>query len=90
MTSETGYSVTRTKAQGAKSQPEIPTGVGSLATEPTGRGDSFFYRHAETALPKLWDQEVPKALKSLIQMGIVRSLDMNEDAGIGSNAPPLT
>jgi transposase len=53
------------------------------------RGGSFFYGHAGgVALPNLWNEEVPKALKSLIQMGIVRPLTMQNPSETGSGTPP--
>lgn len=89
---ETGSTVTRTMAQGAMVQPVSVIGNGNHATEPSGRGGSFFYGygtgHADTALPDLWDKDVPKALKSLISMGIARSLTLQQGTEIGSASPP--
>jgi transposase len=70
---ETGPAATRTMAQGATGQSGRKSGL--RATGPSGRGGSFFYGH-DGNLPDLWDGEVPKALKSLFQMGIARSLTM--------------
>lgn len=95
---ETGSTVTRTMAQGAMVQPVSVIGDGNHATGLSGRGGSFFYEnrigtgygteHADTALPDLWDKEAPKALKSLISMGIARSLTLQQGTEIGSNSPP--
>lgn len=84
---ETGITVTRTKTQGATRQ--IGRKPDLRATGSSGRGDSFFYEHVGVALPNLWDEEVPKALKSLIQMGIVRSLTMQSSSGTEAGTPPL-
>ena len=78
--------VTRTKIQGATRQEGRKSDL--RATGSSGRGDSFFYEHAGVALPNLWNEEVPKALKSLIQMGIVRPLTMQTGTETGSGTPP--
>lgn len=83
---ETEPTVTRTIVQGATGQ----TGRKPYlrATGYSGRGDTFFNEHADIALPNLWNEEVPGALKSLIQMKIVRSLTMQMGGEIGSENPP--
>lgn len=82
---ETAPTVTRTKTQGATRQVGRKSGL--RATGSSGRGDSFFFEHAGVALPNLWNEEVPKALKSLIQMKIVRPLSMQTGAEVGSGNP---
>lgn len=77
-----GATVARTTSQGAKIQPILTNGL--LATGTSGRGNTFFYEH----VPNLWDKEVPKALKSLIQMGVVRSLTLQSDTEKGLENPP--
>ncbi|HHT9124771.1 MAG TPA: zinc ribbon domain-containing protein [Candidatus Brocadiia bacterium] len=84
---ETGSTVTRTTAQGAMVQPVSVIGDGNHATEPSGRGGSFFYGHADTVLPDLWDKEVPEALKSLISMGVARRLTMQLETEMCSKTP---
>ncbi|HHT9108171.1 MAG TPA: hypothetical protein ACFYD9_05925, partial [Candidatus Wunengus sp. YC64] len=48
-------------------------------------GGSLFYQN--TVLPDLWEGDAPKAFKSLIQMGIVRSLTMQGTAKDGAENP---
>ncbi|MBI4697894.1 MAG: transposase [Nitrospirae bacterium] len=83
---ETVPTVTRTKIQGATRQEGRKSDL--RATGSLGSGDTFFYGHAGIALPNLWNEEVPKALKSLIEMKIVRSLSMQTSAETGSGTPP--
>ena len=83
---DTVPTVTRTKIQGAMRQEGRKSDL--RATGSSGRGGTFFYGHAGVALPNLWNEEVPKALKSLIQMKIVRSLTMQTSAEMGSKTPP--
>jgi len=83
---ETVPTVTRTRLQGATRQEGRKSDL--RATASSGKGDTFFYGHAGSALPNLWSEEVPKALKSLIQMGIVRPLTMQTSAETGSKTPP--
>jgi len=84
----TGSTATRTDAQGAQSTPGSDSGSGYLATGHHGRGGSFFYEHAEVSLPDLWKEEVPRALKSLIQMGVVRALTLQRADEKSSKSPP--
>lgn len=71
---ETGRTVTRTKAQGATER--AGSNSDSRATESYEKGDLLFYGNTD-ALPDIWnDKDVPKALKSLIEMGIVRQLTL--------------
>ncbi|MBI4824737.1 MAG: transposase [Nitrospirae bacterium] len=92
---ETRPTVTRAMIQGATGQagrkPSLRA-TGSL-TEGKGKpspkkGNTFFNEHADIALPNLWNEEVPKALKSLIHMGIVRPLTMQMGDETGSENPP--
>lgn len=78
----TGATVAKTVSQGAKTQPVRENGL--LATGTSGRGDTFFYKD----VPNLWEGEVPKAIKSLMQMRIVRSLTLQSDAEKGLKIPP--
>lgn len=86
--SETEATATRTMTQGAMRQPVSACGDGLHATGASGRGGSFFYEHADRILPDLWEGEVPRALKSLIQMGIARSLTLQKDAEMDLKDPP--
>jgi len=43
---------------------------------------------SKNALPDLWQGEVPKAFKSLIRMGIVHSLTMQDNTKNCPESPP--
>ena len=81
---DTVPTVTRTKIQGDETEGR----KSELRYGSSGRGNTFFYEHAGVALPNLWNEEVPKALKSLIHMKIVRPLTMQTGAETGSGTPP--
>lgn len=84
--SATGRIATRTMTHGTMVQSGCNSATGFHVRGSSGRGGSLFY--SNTALPNLWEGEVPKAFKSLIQMGIVRSLTMQGTAEIGPESPP--
>jgi hypothetical protein len=54
-------------------------------TGPSGRGDTFVFTNAGEHSPKFWNDNVPKSLKSLIQMKVARPLTMQVSA-----IPPRT
>jgi len=62
----------RTMTQGATGQAGGNSGL--RATGSSARGGSFFNGCSYSALPDFWDGDAPKALKSLREMGIARSL----------------
>lgn len=76
---------TRTMAHGTTVQSGCDSTAGFRVRGSSGIGGSLFYQN--TVLPDLWEGDAPKAFKSLIQMGIVRSLTMQGTAKDGAENP---
>lgn len=83
---ETGRTATRMNTHGTTVQSDCDFAAGFRVRGSFGRGGSLFYQN--TALPDLWKEEAPRAFKSLIQMGIVRSVTMQATAKTGIENPP--
>lgn len=84
---ETGRSMpTRMMTHGTTVQSDCDAAIGFRVRGSSGIGGSLFYRN--TVLPDLWEGDVPNAFKSLIQMGIVRTLTKQGTAKNGTDSPP--
>ncbi|MBI3398507.1 MAG: transposase [Deltaproteobacteria bacterium] len=77
-----GHTATRTMTHGTMVQSD--DFVGFHVRGSSGRGGVSF----NTALPDLWQEEAPKAFKSLIQMGVARSLAEQEPEKNQHQSPP--
>lgn len=65
---------------------QFSSNVGFRVRGSSERGGSLFNQN--TALPILLEKEAPKAFKSLITMGVVRSLNMQESVKNATESPP--